>query len=193
MLERTSRSNSASATPGCWKWTVGSSRRSRSDGASRAGSGCGKSPAARCGTLIAATARNTSGRICAAAQATGVPQSCPTITGARTHRAPTRAPPCHRPGGTDCTRRRRAWVRRSRRSRACREPPRRKPACAQRRQLMPIRVPELGPAVTEQHERAAADLGVAHVDVVGLGGLERDARHRLLRSFVGFLPGRARA
>ena len=46
---------------------------------------------------------------------------------------------------------------------------------ADRLQLMPPRIPALRPAVREQHQGAAAGFGVAHMDVVGFGRLERDA------------------
>jgi hypothetical protein len=46
-------------------------------------------PRARCGTLIAATAVNTSGRSIAAVHATVAPQSCPTTTACEHPSAPT--------------------------------------------------------------------------------------------------------
>ena len=68
---------------------------------------------------------------------------------------------------------------------------------ADRLELMPPRVPALRPAMAEQHQRAAAGLGVAHVDAVGLGGLERRAhalflqRHFIVAAAASTIAGRA--
>ena len=68
---------------------------------------------------------------------------------------------------------------------------------AHRRELMPPRVPALRPAMAEQHQRTAADLGVAHLDVVGLGGLERRGhdcflqRHFMVAAAASTMAGTA--
>ena len=48
---------------------------------------------------------------------------------------------------------------------------------SQRRELMPPRVPELGEAVTQEHQRAFAGLRHVHLDAVGLDGAVTDPGH----------------